>query len=92
MATSQQEPLLSDEELNHIENRCDATTPGPWDSYIDGRDHTSGSSFIMTGGEDFYVSGCMAPDQDFIASARQDTPKLIAEVRRLRSIATELID
>ncbi|MEQ1614364.1 MAG: hypothetical protein ABL904_16570 [Hyphomicrobiaceae bacterium] len=80
-------PLISDDELNRIEKGCDAATPGPWASYVEGREEMSGSSFIMTGGEDFYVTGCTASDQDFMASARQDIPKLIAEVRRLRSIA-----
>jgi hypothetical protein len=40
---------MTDEELAMIRARCDAATPGPWRSYIEGRDHTSGSDFIMTG-------------------------------------------
>jgi hypothetical protein len=61
-------------------------TPGPWKSYVEGRDHTSGDSFIMTGGEDIYLVGASLEDQDFIASARQDVPALIGEVRRLLKI------
>ncbi len=76
---------ISDEELSRIERRCDAATPGPWVSYVEGREEMSGSSFIMTGGEDFYVAGCKMEDQDFVASARQDIPRLVAEVRRLRN-------
>lgn len=58
---------------------------------IEGRDHTSGSSFIMTGpadarGEDIELSGATNEDQDFIAHAREDVPRLLAEVKRLRSI------
>lgn len=75
---------LSDLELDAIQRRCDATTPGPWISFVEGRDHTSGSSFIQTSGEDFDLSGATIADQDFIASARQDIPKLIEEIRLLR--------
>ena len=88
--------LLTEQELSEIEARCDAASPGPWVSYVEGRDHTSGSSFIMTGaperrGEDIELTGATARDQDFIASARQDVPRLIAEVRRLRRLLAKEI-
>lgn len=75
----------SDEELAAIRARCEAATPGPWKSYVEGRDHTSGSSFIMTTGEDIELSGATIADQDFIAHAREDVPRLLEEVQRLRS-------
>ena len=84
--------MITEEELNQIEKRCMSTTSGPWKSYIEGRDHTSGSHFIMTGdnnhgrGEDFEIDGARVEDYDFIANAKQDIPKLIEEIRRLRSI------
>ena len=83
------EPSLTDEELQAIKDRCAAATRGPWRSYIEGRDHTSGSDFIMTGegsdrGEDIELSSATKADQDFIAHARQDVPRLLAEVERLR--------
>jgi hypothetical protein len=81
--------FLSDAELNAMETMCKAATPGPWRSYVEGRDHTSGSNFVMTGegGEDFELSsGGTLADQDFIAAARQDVPRLIAEVRALREL------
>jgi hypothetical protein len=65
-------------------------TPSPWTSYVEGRDHTSGSNFVMVGnddegrGEDIELTGATVADQDFIANARQDIPRLLAEVRRLR--------
>lgn len=77
---------LSDLELDAIQRRCDATTPGPWNSFIEGRDHTSGDSFIQTGGEDFCLTGATIADLDFIASARQDIPRMIEEIRRLRKL------
>jgi hypothetical protein len=84
--------LLTDSELDEINARLCLTTKGPWTSYIEGRDHLSGSNFIMTGfdenrGEDIELIGASIADQDFIAAARQDIPKLIAEIKRLRSIA-----
>jgi len=82
-------PPLSDAELDEIEARARAATPGPWTSFVEGRDHQSGSDFIMTGpdtnrGEDIELLGATAADQDFIAASRQDVPRLVAEIRRLR--------
>ena len=82
--------FLTDEELQRMRQRCAAATPGPWKSYIEGRDHTSGSSFIMTSGEDIELTGATDADQDFIAHARQDLPQLLAEVQRLRQQITTL--
>ena len=87
---------LSDQDLTIIEARADAATAGPWKSFVEGRDHTSGDNFIRTGGlddacPDLYLrhdppdpTGVVAAsveDQDFIAHARQDVPRLVAEVR-----------
>ena len=72
---------LSPEMLDEIERRCDAATPGPWKSFIEGRDDMSGDHFIRTAGEDIYLHGATLADQDFIASARQDLPLLIQEIR-----------
>lgn len=73
-------------EINDIKERCEKATPGPWKSYIEGRNHTSGSSFIRTAGEDIELTGATTNDQDFIAAARQDVPALIEEVYRLRQL------
>jgi hypothetical protein len=79
-------------ELEAIRARCDAATPGPWKSFVEGRDHTSGNSFIMTGktgsrSNDIELSGATVEDQDFVAQARQDIPRLIDEIERLRKSA-----
>jgi hypothetical protein len=73
-------------ELAEIQARCDRATPGPWTSYVEGRDHVSGSSFIMTAGADIDRFGMSGDDQDFAAQARQDLPRLLAEVRRLHGL------
>ncbi len=92
---------MTEEELIEIENRCKAATEGAWKSYVEGRDHESGDSFIMTGvdkGEniwsssrqqDIYLSGATVADQDFIAHAREDIPKLLAEIKRLKNLINE---
>jgi hypothetical protein len=82
---------LTDPELADIRRRCEGATPAPWRSFVEGRDHTSGSSFIMTGsgstrGNDIELSGATAADQDFIANARQDIPKLLDEIARLKNL------
>ncbi len=73
-------------EINDIKERCEKATLGPWKSYIEGRDHTSGSSFIRTADEDIELTGATTNDQDFIAAARQDVPALIEEIYRLRQL------
>ncbi|HRI65923.1 MAG TPA: hypothetical protein PK156_16865 [Polyangium sp.] len=76
---------LTDDDLLQMQQRCDAATPGPWKSFIEDRDHESGSSFIQTAGADIELSGASEADYDFIAHARQDLPRLLDEVRRLRA-------
>jgi hypothetical protein len=82
---------LDDAELKQIRQRCESAKPGPWKSFVEGRDHTSGNSFIMTGsgknrGQDIELSGATVADQDFIAHARQDIPRLLDEIVRLKNV------
>lgn len=88
--------MLSDEDLLAIEERSEAASPGPWQPFVEGRDHWGGDDFIRIGlsdEPDMYVMRAAAgpkltpastPDLDFIAHARQDVPALLAEIRRLR--------
>lgn len=90
--------MISTEYLNEIKDRLSKTTIAPWVASIEGRDHESGSHFIMTGipageniwqekrGEDLEIIGATIADIDFIAHARQDIPALIAEVERLQDL------
>lgn len=78
--------MMKDTEIKQIQERCERATKGPWISFVEGRDHTSGCSFIRTAGDDIELTGASADDQDFIAHARQDIPALIEEVCRLRKI------
>ncbi|MWP61692.1 hypothetical protein [Gilliamella sp. Pas-s25] len=86
---------ISDDELKLIQMRCNNATKGPWVSYVEDRDHTSGGNFIMTGdnnnrGEDIELIGATIADQEFIAHARQDIPRLINEIRRLKQLLTDI--
>jgi hypothetical protein len=84
---------ISEESLVLMLLRCEAATDGPWKSFVEGRDHQSGSGFIKTTGENIELSGATTADQEFIAHAREDVPKLVADVRRLqRSIDKLKID
>ena len=83
--------MITEEELKQIELRYLQAQNGPWKAYIEGRDHESGSNFIMTGegknrGEDIELLGATQADYDFIANARQDIPKLLDEIRRLKKL------
>ena len=76
--------MISDKELVEIRKRAEAATPGPWKAFIEDRDFQSGSSFIQTQGEDIELIGATEEDYDFIANARQDIPKLLDEIDRLK--------
>jgi len=84
--SDQDERPFTDDELDEIQMRCDRATRGPWRSYVEGREDIVGSSFIMTEGEDIYLSGATISDQDFIASARDDVPRLVREITRLKRL------
>jgi hypothetical protein len=88
----------SDDQLDRMEPRTEASVAGPWEAFIEERDHTSGDDFIRTGrldddAPDMYITLAYGNNErptpagpavlDFIAAARQDLPRLIAEVRRL---------
>ena len=76
--------MLSDIELAEIKRRADNATKGPWKAFIEDRDFECGSSFIRTQGKDIELTGASEADYDFIANARQDIPKLLDEIERLK--------
>lgn len=70
-------------ELDKIFARQLAASSGPWSASLEGRDHTSGSSCIITPAGAIDLAGATDADIEFMAHARQDIPFLISEVRRL---------
>jgi hypothetical protein len=86
MNTQHLDAELTDDELEEMERRCRTATAGPWVSYVAGRDTEAGCNYIETGTPGCVeIIGATIADQDFIASCREDVPRLINEVRRLRS-------
>jgi hypothetical protein len=78
---------LTAHELDAMERRCNAASPGPWFSYVVGRDLEAGLNCIELGNASLMeVLGGTVADQDFIAGAREDMARLIAEVRTLRRL------
>lgn len=86
---------MSDDELDVIQARADAATPGPW------RLSGSKSYIIPSHGEPYKVAQLggtvdnpglisreddrLPHDTEFITYAREDVPALVAEVRRLKT-------
>jgi hypothetical protein len=77
-------------ELDEIEARCDAASPGPWKYPYRGFPGVVGSKrgCLWTSGRHEGRVNHEA-DAEFIAHARQDVPDLIAEIRRLRRHGAE---
>jgi hypothetical protein len=83
--------MIDERQLQEIRARADAASPAPWKPRVEGRDHESGSSFVMVGEgpdrrEDIELCGASVADYDFIAHARNDVPLLLEEVGRLREL------
>ncbi|RST44616.1 hypothetical protein [Variovorax sp. DXTD-1] len=78
--------LLDEQRIAAIAARTDAATSGPWKAMLEGRDHSSGSSCIVTAIGGIDLDGATDLDIEFMANARQDIPYLIAELRRVTSL------
>jgi type II secretory pathway component PulJ len=82
---------LSEKNLEEIRKRTECARPGPWKSYIEGRDHEAGSNYIQVSDNNQEMSTLefsgkvTEADQDFIAHAREDIPALLSEIERLKA-------
>ena len=74
-------------DLDAIEARAAKTTPGPW--VAESRDLDGEHLVVFPDGEDATV--LCERDARFIAAARTDVPALVAEVRRLRTLAEDVV-
>jgi hypothetical protein len=83
--------MMKNTELKQLQDALKNATKGPSVSFIEGRDHSSGSSFIQTGETNYDIDffNLRHADQDFIAIARNFLPQLIDEVLRLQKILPE---
>lgn len=75
--------VLNEERLAAIAARAGAVASGPWRPMLEGRDHSSGSSCILTSIGGIDLDGASDADIEFMAHARQDVPYLISELRRV---------
>lgn len=78
-------------DIDLIEARASAATPGPWVTFEDGP-YCDGAVYTAAE-EEYWGQVCVDPEADdrptdrqFIAHARDDIPDLIAEVRRMRAV------
>jgi hypothetical protein len=88
--------MIDSAELEAIRRRCEAATSGPWESFVEGREHLGGNDFIRTGGlddqsPDIELLRASTADQDFIAHARQDIPRMLDEIERLKKKVNEAL-
>ena len=83
---------MKESEIHAIKARCEAATPGPWDSedceYIfakvkGGRPNGEGIALFSCYTNRQATNG--KADANFAAHAREDIPRLVAEVEKLRT-------
>jgi hypothetical protein len=83
---------LTEQQLDDIETRANAATPGPWctDSWeiYQGTEYVAGAEWIGETCRAGEMDDSRA-DAEFVAHARTDVPALLAEVRRLGAALAE---
>ena len=81
---------MTQEQLNAIQARLDAATPGPWGCYGDGAHEVFDAGEYGDGDRGEVVAAVIdrLSDAVFIAHAREDIPGLLAEVERMRALTT----
>lgn len=95
---------LTDADLDEIEARANAATPGPWDVSDGNEGDWPPRPLWMVTNEAFHnppadddtpwiaaeLHTGVRDDAEFVAAARTDVPRLLAEVRRLRAALASL--
>lgn len=83
---------MTNEELELIRKRAEAATAGPW--IADGDEITSATVLCHKYNEPVTIAETFHDyaDDDFIAHAREDVPKLLAEIERLKELAHEILE
>lgn len=80
---------LTEDELAAIEARANAATPGLWECFPAGERHGSLWYFGPKRGG-WKDARAPEPDASFVANAREDVPRLVEEIRRLRELLMPL--
>lgn len=79
--------LLTKEELEAIQKRAEAATPGPWFWLDDGRLYSDSADKVIgevIEGKDETWFDIFDTNAEFIAHAREDIPKLLVVIERLQ--------
>lgn len=79
-------------DIDAIEARANASTPGPWCEHPNGSSVWSGTEYDCEDMSQRHVANTRQDergvvDAEFIAHARQDIPSLLAEVKHLRGLS-----
>lgn len=86
---------LTEQQLDDIEARATAATPGPWEEHAEYGQHfyayLRGPYLRGVGTLNFGDGEDAAADREFVLHARQDVPALLAEIRRLKGQRKYLI-
>lgn len=89
MSLGDQFDLMTEQQLAEIRVRCQNATPGPWTAFVEGGDHLGGDSIIRTQGDDIFLGRVGSHDADFIAHAREDVQKLLADIEHLKGLLSK---
>jgi len=87
---------MTEKELQRIKERCEKATSGPWESPWVGNHPDAfiakydGTAIVGVEWYDFPHLSVLKEDAEFIANAREDIPKLIAEVEKLKKKVKQL--
>jgi hypothetical protein len=79
-------------DLDAIEARAEAATPGPWRQTTSKRGYRDVLQTPDSYGDRMIAKGCPNADADFIAAARTDIPALVAELRAAREAKERVLD
>lgn len=82
---------LTSDEIEAIRKRAELATEGPWkkeESRYEGQWNVTSVNEM----HDLSACLCRPNDAEFIANAREDIPKLLAEVERLRNDMSEIAE
>lgn len=77
--------ILTKKEIDEIKSRLEKASPGPWRVTSTSKRHQTGGDYIPDC-DDWVVVSIFERKEDayFVAHAREDIPRLVAEVERLR--------
>lgn len=83
--------MLTQDDLNMIKERAKKSTPGPWYADDERWPGNANLQYWFVSHYDGVGAAATKADAEFIAHSREDIPRLVAEVERLKSAIVEAI-